>query len=69
MNIKYLMAYLILPIAITSCSSGGNETEEIPPVTHPVVTKKKLRSAPMSVVLPKLQTLDLILMTSADCMS
>ena len=43
MNIKYLMAYLILPIAITSCSSGGNETEEIPPVTHPVVTKKEIK--------------------------
>ena len=43
MNIKYLMAYLILPIAITSCSSGGNETEEIPPVTHPEVTKKEIK--------------------------
>ena len=43
MKIKYLMAYLILPIAITSCSSGENETEEIPPVTHPVVTKKEIK--------------------------
>ena len=43
MNIKYLMAYLILPIAITSCSSGGNEREEKPPVTHPEVTKKEIK--------------------------
>ena len=42
MNIKYLMAYLILPIAITSCSSGGNETEE-KPVTPPAVTKKEIK--------------------------
>ena len=42
MNIKFLMAYLILPITITSCSSGGNEAEE-KPVTPPEVTKKEIK--------------------------
>ena len=42
MNIKYLMAYLILPITISSCSSGGNEPEE-KPVTPPEVTKKEIK--------------------------
>lgn len=37
---KNLMAYLILPIAITSCSSGGNDTEE-EPITPP--TKKEIK--------------------------
>ena len=40
MDIKKLMAYLILPIAITSCSSVGNDTEE-EPVTPP--TKKEIK--------------------------
>ena len=40
MDIKNLMAYLILPIAITSCSSVGNDTEE-EPVTPP--TKKEIK--------------------------
>ena len=42
MDMKNLMAYLILPIAITitSCSSGGNDTEE-EPITPP--TKKEIK--------------------------
>ena len=36
------MAYLILPITISSCSSGGNEPEE-KPVTPPEVTKKEIK--------------------------
>lgn len=40
MDIKKLMAYLILPIAITSCSSEGNDTEE-KPVIPP--TKKEIK--------------------------
>ena len=42
MDIKNLMAYLILPIAITSCSSGENINDENP-VTPPVVTKKEIK--------------------------
>ena len=40
MDMKNLMAYLILPIAITSGSSGGNDTEE-EPITPP--TKKEIK--------------------------
>ena len=40
MKIKYLMAYLILPITITSCSSEVNETGENP-VTPP--TKREIK--------------------------
>ena len=57
------MAYLIMPITIISCSSGGNETIE-KPVKPPEVTKKELRSVSVSMVLPKLRTLVLTPMTT-----
>ena len=40
MNTKYLMACMILPFAITSCSSDATEEK---PVTPPAVTKKEIK--------------------------
>lgn len=43
MNIMYLMAYLILPITISSYSPGGNKFEENP-VIPSEVSKKEIKT-------------------------